>query len=345
VLFKWSTTQEDAFLRHEHNFVPCSLLKWQYHRTVVIVGRDQGSSHVAEKFLLLLTVCRAAFPVDASKMNSFQSIVMVLAAFVLTILPVSAQQAAVATDAQTQSQSAAPQNPSSSPPMLDDSGWHLELSPYLWFAGTHGTVGAFGRDASVHGSAWDLLKHFDFGLMGAAEARHNRFLLTGDLLWIRLSDSSALPFPNLSATSVDVRVGQFLWTSKIGYRVINSKRFKADANVGARFWHLGQKLNFNPSIFGLNINTSQNWADIVVGGRVELPMGPKTSITVLGDMGGWNATAKQDYQFAGLLNFKVHPKWTLSAGYRYLFVDYRNGNGVYNMVTDGALLGLTYHFK
>jgi hypothetical protein len=63
---------------------------------------------------------------------------------------------------------------------------------------------------------------------------HDRFLLTGDVLWIRLSNSSALPFPGLAATLVDVRVGQFLWTSKVGYRLIDCEKFKADANIGAR---------------------------------------------------------------------------------------------------------------
>jgi hypothetical protein len=243
-------------------------------------------------------------------------------------------------ESETAPQSADPTNTSSSGSY--DQGWRLDLSPYLWFAGTHGTVGVLGRDASVHASAGDLLSHFNFGLMGAAEAQLGRFLLNGDLLWIRLSDGSALPFPGLNATSVDVRVGQFVWTSKIGYRLIDRTKFKADANVGARYWHLGQQLNLNPSILGLNINHSQSWADIVVGGRVELPLGPKVSITALGDVGGWNATAKLDYQFAGLLNFKVSPKWTISSGYRYLSVDYRNRNSIYNMVTSGAVIGLTY---
>ena len=52
-----------------------------------------------------------------------------------------------------------------------------------------------------------------------------------------------------------------------------------------------------------------------------------------------------DYQFAGLLGYKICSKWTLLAGYRYLFVDYRSGGGLYNMVTSGAVLGATYRFK
>jgi len=82
-----------------------------------------------------------------------------------------------------------------------------------------------------------------------------------------------------------------------------------------------------------------------VGGRVQVPITPKLSVTVLGDVGGWNATSKLDYQFGGLLGYKFHPKWTVSAGYRYLFVDYRNGGSLYSVVTSGAVLGVTYRFK
>lgn len=239
-----------------------------------------------------------------------------------------------------------PQSPSSNPASSSSSlgsgeTWSLDLSPYIWFAGAHGTVGVLGRDASVHASAGDMLSHLNAGLMGASQARFGRFVLNGDALWVRLSDSRALPFPGLNATSADVRVGQFVWTSKIGYRLIDRK-VKADANVGVRYWHLGQSLNLNPSVLGLNVNRSQSWADIVVGGRVELPLGQKTSITALGDVGGWNATAKLDYQFGGLLNFKVSRSWTISPGYRYLFVDYRSGSAIYNLATTGGIIGVTY---
>ncbi len=244
---------------------------------------------------------------------------------------------------------AEPQTPSSASGTTSsaaDTGSHFALSPYLWFAGAHGTIGAFGRNASIHASPGDLLSHFNFGLMGAAEFRRKHFLLNGDLLWIRLSDSRALPFPALGSTSADVRVGQFVWTSKVGYRLIDRPKLKGDANLGVRFWHLGDKINFNPSLLGRNISSSQTWADIIIGGRVQLPLGEKVVVDLLGDVGGWNATAKLDYQFAGVLGYKIHPKWTLGAGYRYLFVDYHGGNAfVYDVVTSGAVIGATYQFK
>ena len=207
-------------------------------------------------------------------------------------------------------------------------------------------MGVLGRDVSLHASPGDLLSHADIGLMGAAELRKRRFLLNGDLLWIRISDSHGLPFAGLGATSASVTVGELVWTSKLGYRVIDHKKIKADANVGVRFWHLGQKLNFNPSRLGLNFNGSQNWGDIVIGGRVQFPVGKKVTIDLPGDVGGWGATAKLDYQFAALLGYKLSSRWTLGAGYRYLFVNYHPTSlSVYNMITSGALIGATYRIK
>ena len=105
-------------------------------------------------------------------------------------------------------------------------------------------------------------------------------------------------------------------------------------------------MNFNPSLLGLNFNGSQDWADIVVGGHVQLPAGKKTVLDLAGDVGGWDATAKLDYQFVALFGYKACSRVTLLAGYRYLFVDYRPTNlSVFNVVTSGAVLGMTFNFK
>ncbi len=261
---------------------------------------------------------------------------------ILSLTPPAGAQ--VTASASTPQPSDSSSQPKSS--VNDDEGWHLALSPYLWFAGAHGTVGALGRDVGIHASPGDLLSHFNFGLMGAAEARYNRFVLNGDMIWIRLSDSRALPLTTLGATSADARVGQFVWTSKVGYRVINHERIKADANVGVRYWHLGQSLSLNPSILGNEFNGSQSWADILVGGRVKIPFGESVAVNLAGDVGGWNATAKLDYQFVSVLEFRISRKWTLGAGYRYLSVDYSNGlRGTYNMITSGAVIGATWQIK
>jgi hypothetical protein len=173
---------------------------------------------------------------------------------------------------------------------------------------------------------------------------------------MRLSDDKALPFERV-AVSADLRLGVLIWTSKVGLRLIDQKKLKFDANGGVRFWRIGEKLNFNPSPLGLSFNPSQSWADPLIGGRVQYFLSPKVVVTALGDVGGWSGGpgvggpppgSRLDYQFVTALGYKLNPRYTLQAGYRYLFLDYRygrNGSSVTNVVIDGVLFGATINLK
>jgi hypothetical protein len=228
-------------------------------------------------------------------------------------------------------------------PAVADGAWHLVISPYLWFPGVHGTLGFRGRTASVDASAGDLLSHFRIGLMGTADLRHNRLLLPVDMIWIRLEDDKALPFPGLGESSADVRASQFVLTPKIGYRVVDRNVFKVDAVTGFRYWHVGQNLQFNPS--GTEFSGSLNWVDPLVGGRIHAALSPKVSVTIAGDVGGWGAGSQLDYQVVGLLGYRIKPSWTLQAGYRYLYVNYRSGGVIFDAATSGVTFGASINLK
>ena len=242
----------------------------------------------------------------------------------------------------------------SSPPQAGptgpDNAWHFAVSPYLWFPGVHGTaVGPRGNGLSFRASPGDLLSHFRFGLMGTVEARRKRIVASGDLLWIRLKADKAgevTPFPRLGAITANMKATEFLLTPKIGFRVINNEIIKIDALTGFRYWHLGQSLNFNPSLLGLNFSGSQNFVDPLVGGRIQAALSPKIVVNILGDVGGWDTGSQLEYQWAGVLGYKIKPAWTLQVGYRYLNLDYRGSRGVvFNATTAGVMFGVTLNLK
>jgi hypothetical protein len=224
-----------------------------------------------------------------------------------------------------------------------DSNWHFVVSPFLWFPGVHGTVGALGNGASVHASAVDLLSHFRFGLMGAVEARHKRVVLPVDMMWVRMGENKALPAPNVGASSVDVKASEFILTPKIGFRLVDQKMFKIDALTGLRYWHIGQNLQFDPA--GPDFSGSLNWVDPLVGGRIQAALSPKVNVTIAGDVGGWGAASQMDYQVVGLLGYRVKPNWTLQAGYRHLYVNYRSGGPIFDVATSGVMIGVSVALK
>jgi hypothetical protein len=212
----------------------------------------------------------------------------------------------------------------------------------------HGTVGAFGRDASFKASASDLLSHFRFGLLGYVEARHNRLLVPIDMMFMRLGDDKALPFPNVGANTANVKMTEFILTPKLGVRLIDGKMFKADALAGIRYWYMGENLQFSPSTLGLNFSKSQNFVDPVVGGRIEAAVSPKVVTTIAGDVGGWGTGSQLEYQVVGLLGYKLKPAMTLQAGYRYLYVDYAKSGqaaAVVKTAMSGVVLGVTLNLK
>jgi len=237
------------------------------------------------------------------------------------------------------------------PPQAKTTGpgdaWHIVVAPYLWFPGMHGTAtGPNGRGLSFRASPGDLLSNFRFGLMGAIEASHKRLVITGDMLWVRLEDDKAVPFPGLLATSATMKATEFFLTPKLGLRVVNEEKIKVDALAGMRYWHLGEKLTFNPSTLGLNFDGSQNFVDPLVGGRIGVFLSPKVVLNVLGDVGGWDTGSHLEYQWAGTLGYRVKPRWALHAGYRYLYIDKTADRGVvFNSTMSGVMFGITMDLK
>jgi hypothetical protein len=230
----------------------------------------------------------------------------------------------------------------------DDGSWHVAVSPYLWLAGVHGTAGAFGKNASFRASPSDLLSHADFGLLGAVEARRNRMLTTTDLLYMRLGDDKAVPFGVLGASTANVTANIFILTPKLGIRLIDAKKLKADFLTGIRYWYFGESLQFTPFVPFLNFSKSQNWVDPLVGGRIETGISRKTVFTLAGDVGGWGTGSQLEYQIVGLLGYKVKPNMTLQAGYRYLYFDYQRSGlagANINLAMSGVVLGVTMNLK
>ena len=230
-----------------------------------------------------------------------------------------------------------------------DDSWHLDMLAYLWLAGSHGTIGIENHDVDFRASPTDLLSHFRFGLMGTLQARRGRYVFINDLLWVRLraTNTTTLPISGQPQLSAEAKAWQFIVTPAFGYRFLDTKRIKMDAiMLGVRYWHVGSSLQFTPSPFGRTFSKSLNWADPLMGARILFPLSSKVLVTIGGDAGGFGAGAQLDYEMVGSLGYDLSRKFTLTAGYRYLYVDYRpTGGSIYKQIMNGAVIGVTYHFK
>jgi hypothetical protein len=226
-------------------------------------------------------------------------------------------------------------------------GWHFAITPYIWFAGVHGTAGALGHEVSVHASFSDIFNYLNIGAMGVFETRYKRVLMPLDFMWMKLSDEKGIPITD-DVVTLKATMKQTMLTPRIGYRIADGKKVKVDALVGIRYWHLNTELRASAGgaqVFP-GISQSADWVDAVAGGRIILALTPKAFVVVAGDAGG--GSARSDYEVGGFLGYKVSRKWDLLAGYRYLSINYRPNGGarlIYNVNMPGMLLGARYNFK
>jgi hypothetical protein len=231
-------------------------------------------------------------------------------------------------------------------PTPSDDGLHVSITPYLWFAGVHGTTGVLGHDASVHAGFGDIFNYLNIGAMGVLETRYNRVILPVDFLWMKLSDDKGVPVNDLGVQSIKAKMTETMLAPKIGYRIADGKRVKVDALFGIRYWHLSTDLALQPAQTGNKFSDSANWVDAVAGGRIEVAVTPKAFVAIVGDAGG--GSARSDYQVGGFLGYKISRKCALLAGYRHLSVNYRpnsHAQFVYDVDMPGLMIGATINVK
>jgi hypothetical protein len=220
--------------------------------------------------------------------------------------------------------------------------WHVEVAPYLWFPGISGTVGADGQQASIHVTAGDVLSNFNFGLMGAVEARYHRVIIPIDFMWVKLTDNKGISDVE-GVESVHAKLNEDIFTPKIGFRVIENNKFTADALVGIRFWHVGTTLTLEPTQPNNKFYGGPNWVDGVEGARFQVVLGRNAELTIAGDAGGGGA--KLDYQVVGLVGYKLK-KMTLQGGWRYLVIHKSpEGGSFVNLAMSGVILGAVISIK
>ena len=231
-----------------------------------------------------------------------------------------------------------PDSPSASP-----DGWHVDVIPYLWFAGVHGSSGIEGHEVSIHATPGEVLDYLNLGVMGAVETRYNRFLLPMDFMWIKLTDKKAFSFDE-GATTAKVEFKETIFTPGVGYRLVDTKKFIVDTRFGIRYWHLDSSFHIQGPVVNNGINGTADWVDAVAGGKIQVALTPKVFIGVFGDAGG--GQARSDWEVGGLLGMRVAKKWTIQGGYRYLSVNYRpQSTFVYDVNQSGILIGATWSVK
>jgi hypothetical protein len=235
-----------------------------------------------------------------------------------------------------------------------DRNWALQVTPYIWATGINGELSPFRRapTISVDKSFSDVMDDLDFGGFINVWGRYDRFVFSGDLMYVDTTEAKALgplptlppPLQQITGISGSVNSKEFSSTLQAGYRLYDSPDFTFDALGGVRFWHISTRVTVSVNSLSGSYAESFGWADPVVGARAFAKLTEQLSLQVQADVGGFDVGSKSTWQVMGTANYIINDHLSVSAGYKMLSVDYDSDGHVFDTQLSGPVLGTTWRF-
>ncbi len=249
---------------------------------------------------------------------------------------------------------AGPEAARAADPLVSDA-WQFQLTPYFWALAMDGNVKVKGIKGEPDVSFSDIWDNLDYAMMLEGEARKGRFGIYANAIYADLSDTQgAAGFDvKAEATAVWAGLGGFYrlgpWTLLPDAGPL-APEVVVDPYAGIRYTYLDTKLRVRNG--GPQTSQDQDWVDPVVGLRTIWRIGPKWSVTALGDIGGFGAGSDFTWQAAGMVGYSFgllgDDNARFLAGYRALYQDYSSGNGdnefKWDMTLHGPMLALSIGF-
>ncbi|MCK9508387.1 MAG: hypothetical protein M0Q54_08110 [Pigmentiphaga sp.] len=224
-------------------------------------------------------------------------------------------------------------------PSAADTGWRFQVTPYLWMAGLDGHIKPFqaGPTAHLDRAFSDLLKDLDAAFFLTGSARQGKLVLYGDLNYVSTSDDGRLP----NGGPIRATVRQTSLTLLGGYNHQFNPRSSLDLMGGLRLWDIRAKVSI-PGVIATQSKPS--FADPILATRWRHDFAPQWSSVLYLDAGGFGAGSRFTWQAQGSINYQWKKNLYLSAGYRHLYVDYRNNGKHLDFSQGGPMLGATFRF-
>jgi opacity protein-like surface antigen len=223
--------------------------------------------------------------------------------------------------------------------------WQFEITPYLWMAGIQADVRQ-GRytGGGVDVSFSDITGSLNAAFMGTFEARKGPWGLLLDTMYMSVSVTGETP--DRAIGEVDLKVTQGMYSLAGFYRVVE-KPFALDLLGGVRYATVEADLDIGPGKYpqimqGRSVSKSTEWWDGFAGMRAQFPLSERWSLVGYFDVGagGSNFT----FQALAGVNFQVSKHFVIKGGYRYLAIDLRDSEFVYDVKVAGPYLALGIRF-
>lgn len=224
-----------------------------------------------------------------------------------------------------------------------ESEWRFRFAPYAWLVAIEGDMGLGPFTAPIDISFSDTLDKLDMAYMFLAEAGYGRWTLTADFVYGDFSnDITRRGLIN----RFSYEYTQWVLTTTLGYRVIQTDDYAMDVFAGARVTDFEASATaFLPFNFQIQRSRSDRWTDPIIGVRGQAELNERLVLRYNADIGGFGASSDLVWQAFLGLGYRMTDNATVAIGYRAMGVDYTSDQfSPMDTITHGPVLGFEFRF-
>lgn len=219
--------------------------------------------------------------------------------------------------------------------------WSFVLTPVLWNASVAATLsdGDSGGDLPINPDyRFFTLENLDDYMSLKFEANHGRIGFLFDSLRARYQDGTSNTFASFT---VGTELGFVQAAAR--YQLFDEHKLDLIAGVQHSFLDIDQTL-ITGSMPGSTTKYSYDWTDPLIGLRYQYPISHKWLVWLRGNMGGFNASTQRIIDLSTDIQYLINTTISFTMGYRYLKIDFKEDDVLYDVALDGVYLGLGIHF-
>lgn len=214
-------------------------------------------------------------------------------------------------------------------------GWQYTVTPYIWAPDLDVEL-----EVRPNPQVSDTQQMFD-DLGGAflvqGEARRNRWSLLGEITYLDLSD-------DFTFGSAGVDAGWDLSGTMVslgaGYAVYDENSARVEVVGGLRRWDF----EATTDVASQRAEDDIDFIDPMVGLRVETPVGRGLMFLGQANIGGDDFGSQQQIDAIAQLRLPIRDNINVSAGYRYLKLDFEEGDVVSDSTVQGPFISFGFNF-
>jgi len=225
--------------------------------------------------------------------------------------------------------------------------WNFLADVYLMFPYMDGETGAGDLlSVPVDANPGDIFNKLKMAAMLYLEVKNSKWAITSDLVYMNLNQEVT---PGTLFHSGEVSAKELIWEPAVLYRIVPFW----EVGLGSRLTNLSTDIDARRNVFPagteeVTASGSKTWMDPILITRLSATVKEKWLFQFRGDIGGFGIGSDLTWQLQGYAGYRFGKVFQLTAGYRYLSVDYDKGvdseRFVFNMASFGPVVRFGFNF-